>query len=118
MTATAVQAGAFLHHLQFESEAPETLAAFYGEAMNMQVEGRNGMWACAGPGRRMSIVRGTKNKLAQAGFACRDREGLDVLRERAKREGLDPASVTIPTRPASGSASATGPTVSARWKSR
>ncbi|NWG25634.1 MAG: hypothetical protein HXY30_14680, partial [Pseudorhodoplanes sp.] len=58
MPPTAVQAGAFLHHLQFESESPEKLAAFYGDAMNMQVESRNGMWACTGPGRRVAIVRG------------------------------------------------------------
>lgn len=96
MTATAVQAGAYLHHLQFESEAPERLAGFYGEAMNMAVENRDGLWTCAGPGRRMSIARGTKNRLAQAGFACRDREGLDALRERAKREGLDPKALDSP----------------------
>ena len=91
MSATAVQAGAFLHHLQFESAAPEALAAFYGEAMNMRVEPRDGLWACSGPGRRMLIARGTRNKLAQAGFACRDREGLDALRARAERENLAPS---------------------------
>ena len=36
MDHTAVQAGAYLHHVAFESANPARLAGFYGAAMDMK----------------------------------------------------------------------------------
>jgi hypothetical protein len=48
-----------LDHLQLLTEAPERLAAFYGEALGMAPEriGRD-LWLCAAAQRRVLIGRG------------------------------------------------------------
>lgn len=90
MSLTAVRAGAYLHHVAFESSHPRELAAFYADAMDMAVEQTgNDEWRCSGPGRRFVARRGEDRKLAYAGLACRDAEGLEELRNRARAEGLD-----------------------------
>lgn len=97
MSATAVRAGAFLHHLQMQSPAPDRLAAFYGGAMDMNAERLpDGRWLCYGPQRRMLFAQGAAGKLDYAAFACRDVEGLGELHARASREGLDPVDVSSP----------------------
>ena len=89
MVLTAVQAGAHLHHLAFESADPQAMADFYRDIMQMeQTRISDDEWRCEGPERRMVIVRGEPGKLAYAGFALRDREGLDALRARAMAEGI------------------------------
>ena len=91
MTLTTVKAGAYLHHLELHSPEPERLARFYGDVMDMAVESRErGNYLCAGPGRRLLISEGPAKKLGLAAFACRDREGLADIRERAEAEGLAP----------------------------
>ncbi|MBV6489452.1 MAG: hypothetical protein GHHEDOFH_03434 [Pseudorhodoplanes sp.] len=97
MSATAVRAGAFLHHLQMQSPAPDRLAAFYGGAMDMNAEQLpDGRWLCYGPQRRVLFAQGAAGKLDYAAFACRDAEGLGELYARASREGLDPVDVSSP----------------------
>ena len=97
MSATAVRAGAFLHHLQMQSPAPDKLARFYGEAMDMSVEKlADGRWHCVGPQRHMLIAPGEAKKLDYSAFACRDEEGLAELRARAMKEGLNPADLASP----------------------
>lgn len=89
MTLTAVRAGAYLHHVAFESEKPAKLAAFYADTMDMDLKQVSETeWHCEGPGRRYVAVKGENKKLAYAGLACRDREGLDELRARAAGSGL------------------------------
>eukprot|EP01037_Dinobryon_pediforme_P009304 gene9304-9385_t len=86
---TAVRAGAFLHHLQFESPDPEGLAAFYGRAMDMTVSRmEDGRFLCQGPLRRMLFTQGAAKKLSFGAFAARDREGLDEIRARAEASGV------------------------------
>ena len=90
MNKTAVQAGAYLHHLAFESSNPARLATFYSNAMDMDVtQLSHSEWRCEGPGRRMIVVPGTDKQLAYAGFACRDQAGLTALRLRAQQEDLE-----------------------------
>ncbi|RCS21684.1 hypothetical protein DUT91_22500 [Phyllobacterium salinisoli] len=90
MTLTAVQAGAYLHHIALESSAPERLAVFYAEVMDMELSQHSkGEWRCEGPGRRMVVVPGEDRKMAYAGLACRDIDGVAALKDRAKSEGLD-----------------------------
>jgi catechol 2,3-dioxygenase len=90
MTLTAVQAGAYLHHLAFESSQPKRLAEFYADAMDMDLlEVSDREWRCEGPARRMIVLPGEDKKLAFAGLACRNADGLDALRARAESEGLD-----------------------------
>src|SRR5947208_345960 len=92
MSAVAVRAGAFLHHLQVQSPDPEKLAAFYGDATQMSVEKlSDGRWHCFGPQRRLLIVKGQARGFDFSAFGCRDAEGLAELRGHAKSEGLDPA---------------------------
>ncbi|ARD70017.1 Lactoylglutathione lyase BbdF (plasmid) [Aminobacter sp. MSH1] len=89
MTLTAVQAGVYLHHLCFESSDPARLARFYGDVMNMDVtKMADGEWRCEGPARRMIIVPGNDKKLAFAGMACRDKDGVQDLKSRAQSEGI------------------------------
>ncbi|MEM1285773.1 MAG: VOC family protein [Pseudomonadota bacterium] len=86
---TAVEAGAYLHHIAFESEQPSHLADFYAKVMNMDlIEGENGEWRCEGPGRRFVTVAGKNGKLAYAGLACRTASGLEKLRKRAEQASL------------------------------
>jgi len=89
MTLSAVQAGAYLHHLALESADPARLAKFYSSAMEMDLEQVSPEeWRCEGPGRRIVAVPGENKKLAYAGFACRDADGLAVLSSRAESEGV------------------------------
>lgn len=97
MSAVAVRAGAFLHHLQLQSPDPEKLAAFYGDAMDMSVEKLpDGRWHCFGPQRHMLFTKGQAKGFDFAAFGCRDAEGLAELRERARSEGLNPADIASP----------------------
>jgi catechol 2,3-dioxygenase len=89
MTLTAVQAGFYLHHLSFESLCPERLALFYSNVMDMDFNKQSDTeWRCEGPGRRMVFVPGENKKMAYAGMACRDREGLEALRSRVLSENI------------------------------
>ena len=97
MSAVAVRAGAFLHHLQLQSPDPEKLAAFYGDAMNMSVEKLpDGRWHCFGPQRHMLFTKGQARGFDFSAFGCRDAAGLAELRARATSEGLNPADTASP----------------------
>ena len=97
MSAVAVRAGAFLHHLQLQSPDPEKLAAFYGDAMDMSVEKLpDGRWHCFGPQRHMLFTKGQARGFDFSAFGCRDAGGLAELRERATSEGLNPADMASP----------------------
>ena len=97
MAATAVRAGAFLHHLQLQSPDPQKLAAFYGDAMQMSVEKlAEDRWYCSGPQRQVLIAPGQARGFDFSAFACRDADGLAELRARAKSEGLNPADAPSP----------------------
>jgi catechol 2,3-dioxygenase-like lactoylglutathione lyase family enzyme len=89
MMSTAVQAGAYLHHMQFRSGDPARLAAFYADTMDMagrRLDG--GDWLCEGPLRRVLFTQGPDKTLGYAGFACRDAEGLAAIRSRAEQGGV------------------------------
>ena len=89
MSLTALQASAYLHHLQFESPDPERLARWYGNVMNMQVSSASdGVWLTSGPARQVLFSKGAAKKLAHAGFAVRDLDALDGLRKHAEEAGL------------------------------
>ena len=90
MTHTAVSAGAYLHHVAFESSSPERLARFYADAMNMDLIAISEReWRCEGPRRRFVAIAGNDKKLAYAGLACRNAEGLALLRSRAEGQGIE-----------------------------
>jgi len=97
MTSSALQASAYLHHLHLNSPDPERLAAFYAKAMEMTVAGStDGAVIVRGPARRVAFSKGPAKKLAHAGFALRDAEGLEGLRARATEKGLAPKDFTTP----------------------
>jgi catechol 2,3-dioxygenase-like lactoylglutathione lyase family enzyme len=97
MSAVAVRASAFLHHLQLQSPKPEKLAAFYGDAMQMSVEKLpDGRWHCFGPQRHVLIAPGEARGFDFSAFGCRDASGLAELREHATLEGLEPADMPSP----------------------
>jgi catechol 2,3-dioxygenase-like lactoylglutathione lyase family enzyme len=84
----AVAAGTFLHHLQIESRDPARLAAFYGDAMQMERQQiDNDTWLCRGPDRPLLIKRGRDNALGFAAFAVRDAEALAALRRHMESAG-------------------------------
>ena len=90
MKQTALLAGAYLHHLCFESPNPEKLSDFYGKIMQMKPQSIGGnAWLCSGKNRQILIKEGMKNRLEFAAFSCRDEEGLNLLKERVKEEGID-----------------------------
>ncbi|RAI40102.1 VOC family protein [Rhodoplanes roseus] len=96
---SAVQAGAYLHHLHLTSPDPEKLAAFYADLMDMApVSSADSAESIvlAGPGRRLLLSRGPAKALGHAGFALRDRAGLDGLRVHARQNGLDLAPFATP----------------------
>jgi catechol 2,3-dioxygenase len=85
----AVNAGAYLHHMQFESGDPGRLAAFYADAMDMAATQRpDGEWLCEGPQRRMLFAHGEGKRLGYAAFACRDMDGLEGIRRGASQAGV------------------------------
>ena len=90
MKQTALLAGAYLHHLCFESPNPEKLSDFYGKIMQMKPQsiGANA-WLCSGKNRQILIKEGMKNRLEFAAFSCRDEGGLNLLKERVKEEGIE-----------------------------
>lgn len=88
MDATAVRAGAYTHHFQLQSPAPEALATFYSQLMNMKLGKLGDEWICRGPGRRVLFGPGTAKKASYFAFACREQEGVDSIRERAKNSGV------------------------------
>lgn len=91
MKLTAVEAGAYLHHIHLNSPDAEGLARFYSETMDMPVIDRDGETiTCSGPRRRVVFSMGPAKRLACCAFACRDENGLRSMFERAKGEGLDP----------------------------
>ena len=97
MSLTALQASAYLHHLHFYTPAPERLSKWYAIAMNMEVESLSGdLWLTTGPSRLVLFSKGEAKKLSHAGFAVRDAESLQGLRERAEQRGLTPRSVETP----------------------
>ena len=59
MKQTALLAGAYLHHLCFESPNPEKLSDFYGKIMQMKPQyiGANA-WLCSGKNRQILIKEG------------------------------------------------------------
>jgi catechol 2,3-dioxygenase len=88
MKFTAVQAGAHIHHINLRSPDPERLAAFYANAMDMEVERLDGEWLCTGPMRRVIIGQGEAKMLGYGALGCRSREVLAQLRERIEAEGV------------------------------
>ena len=90
MKQTALLAGAYLHHLCFESPNPEKLSDFYGKIMQMKPQSiGDNAWLCSGKNRQILIKEGMKNRLEFAAFSCRDEEGLNLLKERVKEEGIE-----------------------------
>ncbi|MAQ81129.1 MAG: hypothetical protein CML71_04625 [Rhodobacterales bacterium] len=90
MKQTALLAGAYLHHLCFESPNPEKLSDFYGKIMQMKPQSIGGnAWLCSGKNRQILIKEGMKNRLEFAAFSCRDEDGLNLLKERVKEEGIE-----------------------------
>ena len=90
MKQTALLAGAYLHHLCFESPNPEKLSDFYGKIMQMKPQSIGGnAWLCSGKNRQILIKEGMKNRLEFAAFSCREEEGLNLLKERVKKEGIE-----------------------------
>ncbi len=96
MSLSAVQASAYLHHLHLESANPDRLSAFYASVMSMERSKSDNGWIVQGPARRLLISQGAEKKLASAGFAVRDKEALDGLKERANERGLKPSSASDP----------------------
>src|ERR1700678_4123622 len=97
MSLTTLQASAYLHHLHLCSPAPQQLAEWYSSAMDMKSESLPGdLWLTTGPSRQVLFSKGDAKKLGHAGFAVRDAESLQGLRERAEQMGLTPRSVETP----------------------
>ncbi|WP_434287332.1 VOC family protein [Celeribacter sp. SCSIO 80788] len=90
MSHNAVQAGAYLHHVAFESADPEGLANFYAANMDMDVEKISDTeYRCTGPLRRFVAVKGEDKKLAYAGLAYRNAEILAAQRATAESNGVE-----------------------------
>ncbi|MFN3634236.1 MAG: VOC family protein [Rhizobium rhizophilum] len=89
MSNFAVPAGAYLHHVAFESEDPQRLAEFYAANMDMQVsEVSPDEFRCEGPLRRFVAIKGENKKLAYAGLACSNADVLEGMRKRAVANGV------------------------------
>lgn len=90
MSYNAVQAGAYLHHVAFESSDPKRLASFYATNMDMElIEISEAEYRCEGPLRRFIAVKGEDKVLAYAGMACRNAEVLAGLRLHAETNGVE-----------------------------
>jgi len=93
---TALQASAYLHHLNLRTPDVKRLAAFYASIMDMTVVRQDDEAALlAGPQRRLLLTPGPAKALGHAGFAVRDDEGLAGLRARAAGQGLAPLDASV-----------------------
>lgn len=90
MSLTAVQAGAYTHHLHLTSPDPAALARFYADTMDMRAEPAEDGWLVRGPARRLLISAGKALGVGHVGWGVRDADALAGLRERADREKLEP----------------------------
>ncbi|MEQ1719391.1 MAG: VOC family protein [Hyphomicrobium sp.] len=91
MTLTAVEAGAYTHHIAVTSPDPEGLANFYADAMDMGAPQKHGAgWIVRGPGRRLIVTKGSKNGLVHVGMGVRDADAVAAMKARAETEGLSP----------------------------
>lgn len=94
---TALEAGAYLHHLHLGSPDPARLAAYYADALNMTAARQgDGSWITRGPGRRVQFSEGPAKKLLRAGFAVRDEHAFRGLRAHAEANGLMVSEATTP----------------------
>lgn len=90
MPHNAVQAGAYLHHVAFESSDPERLANFYAANMDMGVDRiSDSEFRCHGPMRRFVAIKGEDKKLAYAGLAYRNADVLEAQRRLAEANGVE-----------------------------
>lgn len=90
MELTAIQSGAYLHHIAFESSNPERLASYYSEVMDMDLlKISDSEWRCEGPSRQLIVVPGTNKKMAFAGLSCRNEEALTALRRHIIRNNIE-----------------------------
>lgn len=97
MPVSAIEAGAYLHHIHLLSPQPERLARFYADTMDMpQVRQDGDVTVVSGPRRQVLFSQGDAKTLAVAAFACRNQASLDGLRARAEGEGLQPADAASP----------------------
>ncbi len=97
MSLTALQASAYLHHLHLHSPEPERLAKWYSRAMDMQLDSVSGdLWLTTGPARQVLFSKGNAKTIGHAGFAVRDAESLQWLRERAEQMGISPRTIETP----------------------
>jgi len=89
MNLTAVMADVHLHHLALSSPNPKLLAEFYSKTMDMKISQiAEDYWQCEGPKRKMVFKKGKKKTLLYAALSCRDLDGLNALKAKAKTEGL------------------------------
>jgi catechol 2,3-dioxygenase len=94
---TALQAGAYFHHLHLHSPDVDTMARFYADVMDMEMSSRpDGSRLIVGPGRRLLFSAGPAKRLAHAAFAVRDRDCLGGLQAHAKKQRLNPVAVNAP----------------------
>ena len=93
MTESNFFPNAFLHHLSIETPDPKALAQFYSDTLGMKTKeyiyNNITTWMCFGNDRRLIFVKGEKKKLNFAGFSCRDKSGLSIIRKKAKDEKIE-----------------------------
>lgn len=86
----AVQAGAYLHHVAFESSNPKKLAEFYAANMDMElIEISKDEFRAEGPLRHFVAVKGEDKVLSYAGMGCRNAAVLDGLRTHIEGNGVE-----------------------------
>ena len=89
MSFSATECDIFLHHLAITSPAPEALAGFYGNVMDMiPSKSGEGEFRCEGPGRRLIISTGNAGELNYAGYSIRSADGLARFRSNAEEQGV------------------------------
>lgn len=90
MSSAAVSADAYVHHISLESPDAEALSHFYGDVLQMQVTAvQTASWLCRGPSRQVVLKPGVKNGLGHVGFAVRDQDALESVRQELERQDLN-----------------------------
>jgi catechol 2,3-dioxygenase-like lactoylglutathione lyase family enzyme len=83
------QLTAHLDHLGVNSPNPESIAAFYGRAMQMRVAQRNsGEYLCEGRERRMAFYSGQAKTLRYFAWNVPSAEALANLKKRIETAGI------------------------------
>ncbi len=83
-----------LHHIQLEANAPQELARFHADTLQMEFSPVDRGFLCSAPKRRVLFTQGEKRGLGFAAFAFETPQDLETYRDWLRQHGI-PSSASV-----------------------